>query len=201
MAQLNIQISAKAKKCIFIGIVLLCLVFVVVQFSRNSEFRAAKKALSDYDYVLAAQLFSELGTFSDSDSYVIYCNALDAFARTDYLTALELFEQISTFQKSSKYILYTKGMIAYQNSQYWEAASYFEKCSKSALGHSEFLDNLTKAKMCYYTSGWILETTGDYARAITCYRLADDFDDAKTRLKECEEAIKNLDGINDSGNP
>lgn len=201
MAQMNISISAKVKKCIFIGVILLSVSFVIVQFSRKSEFRAAKDALNDYDYARAAELFSELGTFSDSDSYVIYCNALDAFAQADYMTALELFEQISTFQKSSKYILYTKGMIAYQNSQYWEAASYFEKCSKSVLGHSEFLDNLTKAKMCYYTSGWILETTGDYARAITCYRLADDFDDAKTRLKECEEALKNMENADNEENP
>ena len=201
MAQINVRISSKAKKYIFIGIVLLSIVFVTVQFSRNSDFRAAKKALNNHEYAHAAELFSELGTFSDSDSYMVYCLALDSFVHGDYQTALELFEQISTFQKSSKYILYTKGIIAYQNSQYWEAASYFESCSKSALGHSDFLDNMTKAKMCYYTSGWLLETTGDYARAITCYRLADDFDDAKTRLKECEEALKYLDDAMDEENP
>ena len=192
MAKLNIIVSSKIKKWIFIGLVLIALVFVVVQFSRNSEFRAAKKAFNNKDYAQAADLFTALGTFSDSDSYATYSRALDAFTHEEYDVALELFEQIDTFQKSSKYILYTRGMIAYQNSQYWEAASLFEQCSESVFGHASFLDNENKAKMCYYTSGWILETTGDYTRAITCYKLADDFDDAKTRLKECEEALKNM---------
>lgn len=196
MAKTNTSNAAKTKKWIFIGVVLIALIFVVVQSSRNSEFRAAKKAFNNQEYTLAAELFAELGTFSDSDSYAIYCKALDAFTKEEYETALELFEQIETFQKSNKYILYTKGMIAYQNSQYWEAASLFEKCSESLLGHTAFLDNETKAKMCYYTSGWILETTGDYTRAITCYRLADDFDDAKTRLKECEDALQNMTDSN-----
>ncbi len=191
VAKINLELSSRYKKWIFIGIVLIALIFVLVQFNRNSDFRAAKKAFNNEDYARAAELFSELGNFSDSDSYVIYCRALDAFSQEDYEAALDYFEQIETFQKSSKYILYTKGMIAYRNSQYWEAASLFEQCGKSILGHTTFLDNDTKAKMCYYTSGWILETTGDYERAITCYRLADDFDDAETRLKECEEAIKN----------
>ena len=200
MAKTNVIISSNIKKWIFIGIVLIALIFVIVQFGRNSEFRNAKKAFNNEEYARAAELFAELGTFSDSDSYAIYCSALDAFAREEYETALELFEKVSTFQKSSKYILYTQGMIAYQNSQYWEAASLFEKCSESVFGHSSFLDNESKAKMCYYTSGVILETTGDYTRAITCYRLADDFDDAKTRLKECEEAIKNMNDVSGENN-
>lgn len=191
MAKINIKLSSQYKKWIFIGIVLIAFIFVLVQFNRNSEFRAAKKAFNDEEYAQAAELFSELGNFSDSASYVIYCRALEAFSKEDYETALDYFEEIETFQKSGKYILYTQGMIAYQNSQYWEAASLFEQCSKSLLGHTTFLDNDDKAKMCYYTSGWILETTGDYERAITCYKLADDFDDAETRLKECEEALKN----------
>lgn len=190
MPKLNIKISSQMKRWLFIGIVLIALAFVLIQFNRNSEFRAAKKALNEKDYMRAAELFSTMGSYSDSDSYVIYCKALDAFEKSDFEMALEHFEQIKSFQKSSKYILYSQGMIAYQNSQYWEAASLFEKCGENILGHSSFLDNDTKAKMCYYTSGWILETTGDYARAVICYRLADDFDDAKTRLKECEAALQ-----------
>jgi len=200
MAKINITISSKTKKWIFIGIVLIAVIFVIVQFSRNSEFRAAKRAFNNHEYAQAAELFGALGTFSESDSYATYSKALDAFTQGEFETALELFEQISTFQKSSKYILYTKGMIAYQNSQYWEAASLFEQCSDSVFGHTSFLDNEDKAKMCYYTCGWFLEATGDYARAITCYRLAGDFDDAKTRLKECEEAIKNLTSTDSEAN-
>jgi len=189
MPKFNIKFSPQMKKYVFIGVVLVALVFVVVQFNRNSEFRAAKKAFNEKDYIRAAELFETLGTYSDSDAYASYCRALDSFEKTDYETAQELFEQLGTFQKSAKYFLYSQGMIAYQNSQYWEAASLFEKCGESVLGHTAFLDNEEKAKMCYYTSGWILETTGDYERAIICYRLADDYDDAKTRLKECENAL------------
>lgn len=190
MPKLNIKISPQLKKYLFIGVVLIALIFVVVQFNRNSEFRTAKKAFNEKDYLRAAELFELLGTYSDSDAYAAYCRALDAFEKTDYEVAQELFEQLNTFQKSAKYLLYCRGMIAYQNSQYWEAASFFEKCGESVLGHTAFLDNVDKAKMCYYTSGWILETTGDYERAIICYRLADDYDDAKTRLKECESALQ-----------
>lgn len=189
MAKTDIKMSSRYKKWVFIGIILIALCFVLIRSNRNSEFRAAKKAFNAEEYTQAAELFSALGTFSDSDSYVIYCHALDAFTREDYENALTHFEKIETFQKSAKYILYSQAMLAYENSQYWEAASLFEECGKSIFGHTEFLDNETKAKMCYYTSGWILETTGDYERAITCYRLADDFDDAETRLKECEEAL------------
>ena len=196
MPKITFQLSAQAKKWIFICAVVVALVFVLFRFNRNSEFRVAKKAFQAKDYEAAAELFSQLGTYSDSDSYVIYCNALIHFEQGDYDTALELFEQLQTFQKSAKYILYTKGMIAYQNSQYWEAASLFEKCGESVLGHAAFLDNEIKAKMCYYTSGWLLESAGDYERAIVCYGLADDFDDAATRLKECEEALR-LQGSGD----
>jgi hypothetical protein len=31
--------------------------------------------------------------------------------------------------------------------------------------------------------------------------LADDFDDAKTRLKECEEALKNMENADNEENP
>ena len=190
MPKINMKISSQTKKYLFIGIVLVALVFVVTQFNRNSEFRAAKKAFNEADYLRAAELFEVLGNYSDANLYASYCKALDVFEQGDFETALDMFEQLGTFQKAPKYCLYCEGMIAYQNSQYWDAASLFEQCGESILGHTAFLDNEIKAKMCYYTSGWILETTGDYERAIICYRLADDFDDAKMRLKECEDAIQ-----------
>ena len=136
MPKFNIKFSPQMKKYVFIGVVLVALVFVVVQFNRNSEFRAAKKAFNEKDYIRAAELFETLGTYSDSDAYASYCRALDSFEKTDYETAQELFEQLGTFQKSAKYFLYSQGMIAYQNSQYWEAASLFEKCGESVLGHT-----------------------------------------------------------------
>ena len=189
MPKINIKISPQMKKYLFIGIVLFALLFVVFRFNRNSEFRIAKKAYNEMDYVRAAELFDAMGTYSDSHLFASYCRALNIFEQGDYESSLEMFETLDNFQKAPKYSLYCEGMIAYQNSQYWEAASLFEQCGESILGHSAFLDNEVKAKMCYYTSGWILETSGDYTRAIICYRLADDFDDAKTRLKECEDAL------------
>lgn len=191
MTKINVKLTPKAKKWVFIGIVIIALIFVATRFQRSSEFRVAKKAFNNGDYVQAAELFSELGTYSDSDFYVVYCQALTAFSEEDYETASELFASLGTFQKSSRYLLYTKGMIAYQNSQYWEAASLFEECGESMFGHSAFLDNEIKAKMCYYTCGKLLEMAGDFQRAITCYRLADDFEDAEVRLQECENALQN----------
>ncbi len=190
MPKINIKFTPRTKRWLFIGIIIFALVFVFFQFNRNSEFRFAKKAFDNQEYARAAELFSALGTYSDSDSYVDYCLALDAFQKEDYEVALERFEQQKNFQKTAKYILYTKGMISYQKSKYWEAATYFEECSKSLIGTAKFLDSREKAQTCYYTSGWILETRGDYERAIVCYRLADDYNDAKTRLKECEDALK-----------
>lgn len=189
MPKLNIKVSPQMKKYLFIGIVLFAVIFVIFRFNRNSEFRVAKKAFNEKNYTHAAELFDAMGTYSDSHLYASYCRALNLFSEGDYESSLETFESLDKFQKASKYALYCQGMIAYQNSQYWEAASLFEKCGESVFGHSAFLDNEVKAKMCYYTSGWILETSGDYPRAIICYRLADDFDDAKTRLKECEAAL------------
>lgn len=189
MPKINIKFSSRMKKFLFIGIVLFALLFVVFRFNRNSEFRIAKKAYNEMDYVRAAELFDAMGTYSDSHLYAAYCRAMNTFMQGDFEAALELFESLDNFQKAPKYVLYCKGMISYQNSQYWEGASFFEQCGESLLGHTAFLDNEDKAKMCYYTSGWILETSGDYSRAIICYRLADDYDDAKTRLKECEEAL------------
>lgn len=191
------QIKTQTKKYIFIGLVAIALVFVLFQFRKGGEFRIAKKAFNSGNYAEAAELFSQLGTYSDSDRFVIYCKALDAFGQEDYEASLELFESLGTFQKSTKYALYTQGMIAYQNSQYWEAASLFIDSGDSLLGHADFLDNETKAQMCYYASGQILEATGDYTRAITCYRLAENYEDAPERLRECEEAMKN--GGNISG--
>ena len=190
MPKVNIKLSSQMKKYLFIGIVLIAVIFVVFRFNRSSDFRIAKKAYNEKDYVRAAELFDVLGTYSDSDSYAAYCRALSIFEQNDYETAVELFDKLGTFQKAPKYSLYCQGMIAYQNSQYWDAASLFEECGETVLGHSAFLDNELKAKMCYYTSGWILETTGDYTRAIICYRLADDYDDAQARLKECEDALQ-----------
>ena len=191
MPKLNIKISPQVKKYLFIGAVLIAIAFVVIRFNRNSDFRIAKRAYNDKDYLRAAELFDGLGTYSESDSYAAYCRALACFEQGDYELALELFDQLETFQKAPKYSLYCQGMIAYQNSQYWDAASLFEACGETVFGNSAFLDNEVRAKMCYYISGWILETTGDYSRAIICYRMADDFEDAKTRLKECEMAIEN----------
>lgn len=191
MTKINVKFSPQVKKWAFLVMVLIALIFVLTRFHRSSEFRMAKKAFNAKEYAYAAELFSQLGTYSDSDSYVNYCLALQSFEDGDYETAADIFEQLGSFQKSSKYLLYVKGMIAYQNSQFWEAASLFEECGESMFGRSTFLDNDIKAKMCYYTSGQILEANGDYARAITCYRLADDFEDAATRLKECEEFLNN----------
>ena len=70
MAKINLNLSSQYKKWIFIGIVLIALIFVLVQFNRNSEFRAAKKAFNNEEYAQAAELFAALGNFSDSPSYV-----------------------------------------------------------------------------------------------------------------------------------
>ena len=189
MPKVNIKISPQIKKYLFIGVVLFAIIFVIFRFNRNSEFRLAKKTFNEGNYLQAAELFDAMGTYSDSHLYAAYCRALSTFEQEDYEMSLEMFEALDNFQKAPKYVLYCKGMIAYQNSQYWDAASLFEQCSESLFGHSSFLDSELQAKLCYYTSGWILETSGDYERAIICYRMVDDLYDAQTRLRECEEAI------------
>ena len=140
-------------------------------------------------------MFSELGTYSDSDSYVTYCHALQMFMDEDFESAVPLFEKLGTFQKSAKYLLYTQGMIAYQNMEYWHAAELFKECGDNLFGHTEFLDSDMMAKLCYFNTGTILEGSGDYARAIICYELAGNYADAFERLAECR---KMLDGMNES---
>lgn len=197
MPKINVKLTPRvAKKWGFIVLVLIVLLFVLIRFHRDSAFRVAKKAFNEQDYMYAAELFAELGTYSDSDSYVTYCHALQMFTEEDYESATTLFEQLGTFQKSSKYLLYTQAMIAYQNMEYWHAAELFEECGDTLFGHTEFLDSDMKARLCYFNTGTILEGSGDYARAIICYELAGDYEDAPERLVECE---KMLAGANYSG--
>jgi len=194
MPKINVKLTPRAlKKWGFIALVLIVLAFVLIRSQRDSAFRVAKKAFNEHDYAYASELFAELGTYSDSDSYVIYCQALQKFVDEDFEGAAPLFEQLGTFQKSAKYLLYTQGMIAYQNMEYWHAAELFKECGDHLFGHTEFLNSDVMAKLCYFNTGTILEGSGDFARAIICYELAGNYEDASERLIECR---KMLDGMN-----
>lgn len=190
MPKIDLKMTPKAiKKWIFIGVVLIVLLFVLFRSQRDTAFRIAKKAFNEQDYMHAAELFSELGAYSNSDSYVIFCQAMQLFTDGEYESALPLYEQLDTFERSNKYLIYSQAMIAYENMDYWRAAGLFEECGDNLFGHTDFLDSDLRAKLCYYNTGTILEASGDFTRAIICYRLADDFEDAQVRLTECQRML------------
>lgn len=189
MSSTKKKIPPKIQKLIFVGVVIIVAIYLISQISNGSDFRAAKRTMEAGDYETAAEMFSKLGSYSDSDEYVRYCYALQAFSKENYSTAKDLFDALGGFQKSQKYASYCQGMILCASDNYWEAAEYFEKCLHSFLSKSAFLDSETQAKRCYYTVGMQLYVAKDYSTAAICFRRAGDYDNAEQLLAECNEYV------------
>ncbi len=163
-------VSANKKKKTFIGlaaaavIVLAVLLFAVPAIQKSNKYKNSLQLLSDGNYLEAADSFRELEGYKDSDDYVVYCTALDFFAKGDLEKAISRFESVNELADADRYISYISAIQAITEddsvSSYSNAKDLFTKADK-------LLDSEGMIRYCEAVLSYLNEKDGEALNALT----------------------------------
>ena len=138
------------------GIILLALALVLVNIlSTANKYNKAIDYMNDGNYEEAYDLFSELGSYQDSESLKIICannllyeQAEEKFKNGDYRGAIEIYEMLNDFNDSKnkaaqcqQFINYDTAVYNFENEKFWDAYYMFDR-----LG--DFKDSAERAQQC-----------------------------------------------------
>ncbi|MBR4421564.1 MAG: zinc-ribbon domain-containing protein, partial [Erysipelotrichaceae bacterium] len=114
-----------------LAVVLAIILFAVPAIQKSNGYKKSLQLLEEGNYPEAAEGFRALEGYKDSDDYVVYCNALDSFAKGDLEKAVSRFESVGELADSKRYISYISALQniswdSYDN-DYAEAKRLFEE--------------------------------------------------------------------------
>lgn len=151
------------------------------------NYNKAQEELERGDIEDAMELFTELGSFKDSETMVnggaYYEYAASLMDQRDYGQAAEYFRKAAESQ-------YEDAAEKAQECYYHYAESLldqgqFEAAMDAFAQADTYSDAKDRIKECYYDQGVDYMQNGDYESAVTCFTNAEGYQDADDMIKQC----------------
>lgn len=156
-----------------------------VNITRSNKYKIAVELRENGDFDGAAEAFSALGTYSDSETQfteTLYRKATALYEQKDYDAAERAFTVLGNYSQSAEYAQksqYAIAGIALENGEFDRAVSIYEMLG----GYSDSAENILKAK---YQKAEALKADGKFNEAATLFRTLGEYSDSSERANECK---------------
>lgn len=158
---------------------------VVTSVTRSNKYKIAVEMRENGDFDGAAEAFSALGSYSDSETQfkeTLYQKAMALYEQEDYEAAERAFTMLGNYSQSSEYAQRTWYAIAgnaLENGEFDRAVSIYEMLGN----YSDSAANILKAK---YQKAEALKNDGKFNQAAELFKSLDEYSDSGERAKECK---------------
>lgn len=168
-----------------VALAVLITAVTAVNITRSNKYKIAVELRENGDFDGAAEAFSALGTYSDSETQfteTLYRKATALYDQKDYEAAERAFTVLGNYSQSAEYAQksqYAIAGIALENGEFDRAVSIYEMLG----GYSDSAENILKAK---YRKAEALKNDGKYNEAAELFRTLDEYSDSGERANECK---------------
>lgn len=151
----------------------------------SDKYKNAVEMRENGDFDGAAAAFSELGTYSDSETQfteTLYQKAEDLYEQKDYDEAERAFIALGNYSDSAEFvkkIRYAAAESALENGEYDNAISIYEMLGN----YYDSAENILKAK---YQKAETLKNDGKFNEAAMLFKTLDEYSDSGERANECK---------------
>ena len=184
-----------AKKLAIIGaavIAVIAVILFVVYGLPAIRYSNGVKAFDSKDYHRAAEIFSKLDDYKDSDSYlkqanmaIDYADAVEAYNNGDYSRAAELFATLDDYKDSKTYRKQADLGIHYTNANAKVQEGKYDEAIKEYINAKNFQDAKTLLLQTYDLQGETLFKDKQYAKAAEAFSNAGN----NARVLDCGVAL------------
>lgn len=158
---------------------------VATNITLSNKYKIAVELRENGDFDGAAEAFSALGSYSDSETQfteALYQKATTLYEQKDYEAAERAFTVLGNYSQSAEYAQksqYAIAGIALENGEFDRAVSIYEMLG----GYSDSAENILKAK---YQKAEALKNDGKFNEAATLFKTLDEYSDSRERANECK---------------
>lgn len=156
-----------------------------VNITRSNKYKIAVEMRENGDFDGAAEAFSALGTYSDSETQfteTLYQKATTLYEQEDYEAAERAFTMLGNYSQSAEYARrswYAIAETALENGEFDRAVSIYEMLGN----YSDSAENILKAK---YQKAEALKADGKFNQAAELFRTLGEYSDSGERANECK---------------
>lgn len=151
----------------------------------SDKYKNAVEMRENGDFNGAAEAFSELGTYSDSETQfteTLYQKAEALYEQKDYDEAERAFIALGNYSDSAEFvkkIRYAAAESALENGEFDNAISIYEMLGN----YYDSAENILKAK---YQKAETLKNDGKFNEAAMLFKTLDEYSDSGERANECK---------------
>ncbi len=151
------------------------------------KYQNANKSLDNKAFDEAYEIFTGLGTFSDSEARAtdtLYQKGLYLIESEEFITAAETFERIPEYEDSFAKAYYCRNEAAYRAADELLSAGKYLDAADAFLALGNYADSKEKVLKAKYLYAAELLENGEYEKARDAFTEISDYEDSETQLQE-----------------